>query len=177
MPQGRSAVPAKIKRAVLVEAGHRCAIPTCRVGTTEIAHIKPWRQVREHAFENLIALCPTCHARFDKGEIDRKAMQQYKANLGVINGRYGEIERRVLALFAENPSIKSIPMPAASDVMMLNLVKDGMFVRGLGPSLALLIPNGSNAEIDFSGGTQEFYTITEKGRDLVQRLATARALT
>jgi hypothetical protein len=68
-------------------------------------------------------------------------------------------------------------MPAASDVMMLNLVKDGMFVRGLGPSLALLIPNGSNAEIDFSGGTQEFYTITEKGRDLVQRLATARALT
>jgi 5-methylcytosine-specific restriction endonuclease McrA len=105
MPQGRSAVPAKIKRAVLVEAGHRCAIPTCRVGTTEIAHIKPWRQVREHAFENLIALCPTCHARFDKGEIDRKAMQQYKANLGVINGRYGEIERRVLALFAENPSI------------------------------------------------------------------------
>ncbi|MDX3135973.1 HNH endonuclease signature motif containing protein [Streptomyces europaeiscabiei] len=176
MPQGRTAIPAEVKRAVLVEAGHRCAIPTCRVGTTEIAHVKPWRQVRDHTFENLIALCPTCHTRFDRGEIDRKAMQQYKANLGVINGRYGEIERRVLTIFAENPDIKSIPMPAASDVAMLHLVKDGIFRRGLARDLALIIPNGSNAEIDFVGGTQEFYTITEKGRDLVQRLAEARAL-
>ncbi|MFF7138212.1 hypothetical protein ACFZBZ_38580 [Streptomyces sp. NPDC008196] len=103
-------------------------------------------------------------------------MQQYKANLGIINGRYGEIERRVLTIFAENPNIKSIPMPAASDVAMLHLVKDGIFRRGLARDLALIIPNGSNAEIDFAGGTQEFYTITEKGRDIVQRLAEARAL-
>jgi hypothetical protein len=30
MPEGRPAIPATVKRAVLVEAGHRCAIPTCR---------------------------------------------------------------------------------------------------------------------------------------------------
>ncbi|MFF3242908.1 HNH endonuclease [Streptomyces sp. NPDC002870] len=176
MAQGRTAVPVEVKRAVLVEAGHRCAIPTCRASTTEIAHIKPWHKVREHKFENLIALCPTCHSRFDKGEIDRKAMLQYKANLGVINGRYGEIERRVLTLFAENSEINSIPMPAASDVAMMHLVKDGLFVRGLKRELGILIPNGSNAVIDFAGGSQEFYTITEKGRDLVTRLANARSL-
>jgi hypothetical protein len=176
MPQGRKAVPAEVKRAVLVEAGHRCAIPTCRASTTEIAHIKPWSKVREHKFDNLIALCPTCHTRFDKGEIDRKSMLQYKANLGVINGRYGEIERRVLTLFAENPDINSVPMPAASDIAMMHLVKDGLFVRGLKPNLGILIPNGANAMIDFAGGTQEFYTITEKGRDLVARLVEARSL-
>jgi 5-methylcytosine-specific restriction endonuclease McrA len=40
----------------------------------EIAHIVPWEKVKEHTFDNLIVLCPTCHTRFDKGEIDRKSM-------------------------------------------------------------------------------------------------------
>ncbi|MEU2496005.1 HNH endonuclease signature motif containing protein [Streptomyces sp. NPDC007883] len=176
MSSRRTAVPAEIRRAVLVEAGHRCAIPTCRTSTTEIAHIKPWRQVKEHTFDNLIALCPTCHTRFDKGEIDRKSMLQYKANLGVINGRYGEIERRVLMIFAENPNIRTIPMPSASDVAMLHLVKDGMFRRGISQGLNMIIPNGSEAVIDFAGGTQEFYTITDKGLELVKRLAEAKSL-
>lgn len=177
MPDGRPAIPAALKRAVLIEAGHRCAIPTCKATTTEIAHIIPWEKVRNHTFENLIALCPTCHSRFDKGEIDRLSMQQYKANLGVINGRYGEIERRVLMLFAENPRINVIGMPLASDVAMLYLVKDGLFRRGFDQSngFGLLVPNGANAEIDFTG-KQEFYSITEKGREFVKRLAGARQL-
>jgi hypothetical protein len=39
--------------------------------------------VKEHEFVNLIALCPTCHTRFDDphNPLDRKAMRQYKANL------------------------------------------------------------------------------------------------
>ncbi|MFI5521973.1 hypothetical protein [Streptomyces platensis] len=39
--------------------------------------------MQKHEFKNLIALCPTCHARFDDphSPIDRKAMRQYKANL------------------------------------------------------------------------------------------------
>ncbi|WP_425829320.1 HNH endonuclease [Streptomyces fractus] len=81
MPNNRPAIPRELARSILVEAGHRCAIPTCRATTLEIAHITPWRQVRQHEFENLIALCPNCHTRFDKGEIDRKAMLQYKVNL------------------------------------------------------------------------------------------------
>jgi HNH endonuclease len=70
-----------LARQVLVEAGHRCAIPTCRATTTEIAHIDPWAKVREHTFDNLIVLCPTCHARYDKGEIDRQSMLMYKRDL------------------------------------------------------------------------------------------------
>lgn len=73
---------------MLVEAGHRCAIPTCLASPVVIAHIVPWAKVREHAFPNLIALCPTCHARYDRGEIDRQSMLQYKANLAALNSRY-----------------------------------------------------------------------------------------
>lgn len=104
-------------------------------------------------------------------------MLQYKANLGIINGRYGEIERRVLTLFADDSSISVIGMPLASDIAMLHLVKDGLFARGFdrNGNLGLVIPNGSSAVVDFTGG-QEFYSITEKGRELVRRLVEARQL-
>jgi hypothetical protein len=86
-------IPEQLKRDVLVEAGHRCAIPTCRQTTVEIAHIIPWETVQEHTFENLIALCPNCHDLYDKKHmIDRKAMQQYKANLSLINQRHRNSE-------------------------------------------------------------------------------------
>ena len=69
----RKSMPKELKFKVLTEAGYRCAVPTCKMPTTEIAHIEPWAKVNEHCFENLIALCPTCHTRFDKGEIDKKS--------------------------------------------------------------------------------------------------------
>ncbi|WP_206608448.1 HNH endonuclease signature motif containing protein [Streptomyces orinoci] len=114
MAEGRPNIPTDLKRAVLVEAGHRCAIPTCRQTPVDLAHITPWAKVREHTFENLIALCPTCHARFDRGEIDRKAMLQYKANLEIVNQRYTDTERQLLRVFLRQLEIderfrKSIP--------------------------------------------------------------------
>jgi HNH endonuclease len=86
---------------VLIEAGHRCAIPTCRAYPVVIDHIDDWARVREHRFENLIALCPTCHARKGNGrdKIDRPSLKIYKANLGLLNSRYGEYERRLLEQF------------------------------------------------------------------------------
>ncbi|MGW8846842.1 HNH endonuclease [Streptomyces xiamenensis] len=101
MPKDRCAIPEALKRSTLVEAGHRCAIPVCRQVPVEIAHIVPWSKVNEHSPDNLIALCPTCHARYDKGEIDRKSMLQYKSNLEVLNGRYTDTERQVLKIAAK----------------------------------------------------------------------------
>ncbi|WP_165959796.1 HNH endonuclease signature motif containing protein [Nonomuraea longispora] len=70
-----------MERKILIEAGHRCAIPTCRATPVEIAHIDPWAKVLEHRPENLIALCPTCHTRYDRHEIDRQSMLAYKRQL------------------------------------------------------------------------------------------------
>ncbi|MEV4322210.1 HNH endonuclease signature motif containing protein [Microbispora rosea] len=99
MAQNRPDIPADLKRAVLVEAGHRCAIPACRQMPVEIAHIVPWVTVKKHTFDNLIALCPTCHSRYDRGDIDRQSMIQYKANLEILNHRYTDIERQLLKAF------------------------------------------------------------------------------
>lgn len=82
----RPAIPAEIRRAVLVEAGHRCAIPTCRYPNVDLHHIVPWEKCESHDFDNLIALCSNCHRRADSGEIDRKALRIYKAQLSASLG-------------------------------------------------------------------------------------------
>lgn len=92
----RESIPEALKRRVLVEAGHRCAIPTCRNPVTEIAHIVPYHEVQKHEYENLIALCPTCHARADRGEIDRKALRMYKRILQRLTDKYERFELLVL---------------------------------------------------------------------------------
>ena len=92
----RPPIPTELEREVLLEAGHRCAIHTCRQAPIVVAHIVPWAKCKEHAFDNLIALCPNCHSRFDKGDIDRKSMYAYKHRLLLYTGRFTQFELRVL---------------------------------------------------------------------------------
>lgn len=85
----------------MIEAGHRCAIPTCRaVAPLQIDHIEDWAMVREHKFENMIVLCANCHGLKNEGprRLDRKALRQYKDNLSTINDRNGDLERRLLSM-------------------------------------------------------------------------------
>lgn len=159
----RPAIPQPLERQVKMEAGHRCAIPTCRQTPVELAHILPWKDVKEHTFENLIALCPTCHTRYDRGEIDRKSMQQYKANLSILNGRYGDLERRVLSYFARRPDMEEIWIHQALEILLTYLLQDGLVVRS--QDFKSLF---SKAEVP--------YRITPKGREFVGRWLEAREL-
>jgi len=84
-------IPADLRRRVLVEAGHRCAIPACRHIDVDIHHIIPWKQCQKHEYENLIALCPNCHRRAGQGKIDRKSLRIYKEKL---RDHFGEIPER-----------------------------------------------------------------------------------
>ena len=132
----------------------------------ELAHIVPWSQVQEHTFGNLIALCPTCHTRYDQGDIDRKSMLQYKANLSVLNSRYGDLERRVLQLFANNPRADTIRMGSDVDLLMMYLVEDGLLE---------IVPRQSGVYID-GEPTHRLYKITRPGREFVVRWIEAQPL-
>lgn len=77
MPEGRPAIPEEIKRQVLAEAGHRCAV--CGLtGPLELAHIEPWHKTRNHESNNLISLCSNCHSLADKEEWGKKTLAAYK---------------------------------------------------------------------------------------------------
>jgi HNH endonuclease len=96
LSSSRSAIPADIRRRVLVEAGHRCAIPTCRHIDIDIHHIIFVEDGGENSYENLIALCPNCHRMTHQGKIDRKALQIYKSNLRYLHDKYSNAEMDVL---------------------------------------------------------------------------------
>lgn len=172
--QERPSIPAELKRSVLVEAGHRCAIPTCRTTTMELAHIEPWAKVQEHTFDNIIALCPNCHTRFDKGEIDRKSMRMYKENLALLNNRYGEFERRVFAILAETKE-QLISVGAGGDVLLANAIKDGLLVDTNVEGMSLNVTS-SDGKIAKSFRSQFVYLVTPKGADFIERFAAGRTL-
>ena len=92
----RSSIPAEIKRRILIEAGYRCAVPTCRFPITENAHIISWADSKDHSYENLIALCPNCHTMYDSGKIEPAAIIAYKKKLLFLNEVYSRFEMDVL---------------------------------------------------------------------------------
>lgn len=162
----RPAIPTKLKRAVLIEAGHRCAIPTCRQTPVELAHIVPWNKIQEHTFGNLIALCPTCHTRFDRGDIDRLSIEQYKANLTLISDRYNDLEIRVLESFYSNPDQIEIKLPGGMNLMVAYLIKDNLLTK-IG-----------EVGIYFNGvPSHEIYGITESGKQFIANWVAGRAIT
>ena len=168
----RDAIPAEVKRAVLVEAGHRCAIPTCRATTTEIAHIVPWAETHDDSFENLIALCPNCHTRFDqKKEIDRASIKMYKHNLGILNNRYGEFERRLFEVLAKSGE-RIFVLGAAGDVLVANAVKDGFFEDKKVEGVGFLVKASNGFEKNFP--MTFTYWVTDAGVEFIKRFASGQ---
>ncbi len=165
----RDPISASIKRAVLVEAGHRCAIPTCRTTTIEIAHIVPWAESKDNSFENLIALCPNCHTRYDqKKEIDRLSITMYKHNLGILNNRYGEFERRLFEVLARTGE-RVFVVGAGGDLLVANAVKDGFFEdkQIMGPNWDVTDTNGFKKSFPM---TFTFW-VTDAGIEFIHRYA------
>ena len=115
-----------------MEAGHRCALPNCGQTTVHIAHIEPWAKVKNHEFHNLIALCPTCHARFDRGEIDLKAMRAHKAILAKGADFSDGIAERVdrLEALAKVPNGTAVPGFAEGISVFYNRTFEVGFVDG-----------------------------------------------
>ncbi len=78
----RRAVPSPVVVSVLTEAGYRCAVPTCRtILAIDIHHMVEVVDGGGNEQANLLPLCPTCHALFDRGEISRDSIYAWKAML------------------------------------------------------------------------------------------------
>jgi hypothetical protein len=158
----RPPIPADLKRRVLVEAGHRCAIPTCRHITVEIHHIVPWETCKVHEYHNLIALCPNCHHRADRGEIDRKSLRIYKASLRFTHDKFSQFEVDTLFSACELPNTHGLQYPRGMELMVKRLLETG-FVS--------LQDNQSGSAAMFGMRVDPLILIaTDKGREYVSSL-------
>jgi len=137
-------------------------------------HVRPsdsslvdYAKVREHTFENLILLCANGHARVTAKEIDTLSVKQFKANLSVVMQRCGDLERRVLELFAQNPSAGKIELPGGQGLLLSYLLRDGLLVQ---------LPREGGQVVIMGLPAVELYGLTPAGRDFVNRWVTARDL-
>lgn len=161
----RPAIAADVKRQVLVEAGHRCAIPTCREIVIEVHHIEPWSKSQDHSYGNLIALCPTCHARADRGEIDRKSLRLYKANLRYTHERFSQFEVDVLLGLAKlgvNNASQDYCLPPYNMLLVKRLL-DASYIKRFRAG-------GGSGAIGGINVTPEYLVLTKAGNDFVESL-------
>jgi hypothetical protein len=145
-----------------------------------IEHIDDWAKVRKHEFENLIALCPTCHNRKGNGpqQIDRKALRQYKANLAILNSRYSEAERRLIEYHIEQLRLREghlgdgavrplVPVTIGMEPQIWYLVRDG-YLEKVKPGMLSLGISGLPIV--------EFYQFTAAGEEFIERWAAAQPI-
>lgn len=175
----RPHVARPLLRAVHIEAGHRCAVPTCRqTSGLEVHHIDNWAKVQEHKLENLILLCAVCHSRATKGEIDRLSMRAYKQNLLTMSGRYGDLERRVLDYFVRHPSAETIVVDRSHELLLMYLVEDRL-LSAVGPGNGAICFSESGRDEPAAGDIllgPMIWRLTDEGQAIVAVLRSARVL-
>ncbi len=157
----RPSIPAELRRQILIEAGHRCAIPTCRNIVCDIHHIIPWEKCKEHNYENLIALCLICHRRADNEEIDRKSLRTYKANLRYIHEKFSHFEIDMLFGLYNLPPDKEAGWPPFL-MLLIERLLDSEYVERI----------QSTGKVTFSGlnFNPDRLRITAKGREFIESL-------
>jgi len=73
--------PTAVRRELLVEAKHKCAICRESVPVFQFHHMLEWEKVKHHDAKDMLGLCGTCHDKCTVGKIDKKAQYRYKALL------------------------------------------------------------------------------------------------
>ncbi|MBW1992993.1 MAG: HNH endonuclease [Deltaproteobacteria bacterium] len=99
----RKSIPGNTRRQVLHEAGYKCGNPVCRtILTLDFHHLIPVSREGSNRLENLLPLCPNCHALHHKGEIPIESIRSWKMLLLALNEAF---DRRSIDLLLAIESI------------------------------------------------------------------------
>jgi hypothetical protein len=125
----------------------------------------PWERVKKHEYHNLIALCPNCHRRAEKGEIDRESLRRYKANLRFAHDKFSQLEIDILfALHGKAPAHEAQWPPFLT--LLITRILEAGYVR--------LMPNpAGSAAILGMEIAPAILTLTQAGIEFVQSLETS----
>ena len=150
----RKALPASTVLAVLTEAGYRCAVPTCRtILAIDLHHMVELGKGGTNDPANLVALCPTCHALYHRGTIQKDSVHLWKGMLVALS--------------------QAFDTQAIDDLLFLyKLPDDQLFVSGDGVLRfsRLIAAELAGFQLYMQNGPMLLYRIgaTEKGAALVR---------
>jgi hypothetical protein len=154
----RKPIPRATQRDVLHEAGYRCGNPGCRgIITLDIHHIEYVSESGGNGAENLLPLCPTCHALHHAGLIPLESIRTWKMLLLSLNDGFS---RAAIDFLLALDHLGERPSLIATDtiLMMGSLIASGL--------ITVAHPNaGDIPDRDFT--QTRFVSLSEKGRAFV----------
>lgn len=102
----RKKIPIDVITKVVHEAGYRCANPACRtIITIDIHHIEYVSAGGSNEPDNLLPLCPTCHALHHKHFISNESIRTWKMLLLSLNHAFDRQAVDILLLLATQPHL------------------------------------------------------------------------
>lgn len=86
MSQKRKSLSVSTRMLVLHESGYKCANPVCRtILTLDIHHLEYISDGGDNSIDNLLAICPNCHALHHRGVIPVESLRAWKLILLSLN--------------------------------------------------------------------------------------------
>jgi hypothetical protein len=149
----RKKIRHSVSVAVLTEAGYRCAVPTCRtILAIDLHHMVEVTAGGGNEPGNLLALCPTCHALFHRGEIARESIYTWKSVLISLSQAFDFAAMDQL-LFLNRPEINNLVVSGDGVLQFSRLIASGL----------------AAFQLNMRNGPLAIYTIrlTERGAALV----------
>lgn len=158
-------IPAATKREVLIEAGYRCAVPTCRtLLILDIHHIIEVSENGGNDLSNLIALCPTCHDLYHRKHISREAISAWKVMLAGLSQAYDKnVIDNLLFLSSEDSAPEEMGFICTGDGITQFTA---LFASGL--ASYNYTKAGSTGNMGSPSYINYKIQLTEKGKNLVQ---------
>jgi len=158
MAKGRKSLALDVKKLVLHESGYRCANPTCQtILTLDIHHLEYVSEGGKDTSDNLLPLCPTCHALHHHGTIPSESLRAWKMLLISINE--GLDRKSMDRLFALD----------GMDQVGLYVSGDGLFECGALLASRLISVVDVSISLGHKGSGHALYKImlTERGKAIV----------
>lgn len=121
----RQAIPTATRRAVLLEAGDSCSNPTCHVPLLHAHHIDYVQTGGGNGEDNLIALCPNCHAMVHNKTIPVDAVRTWKTMLIAANHAWTKETLNNL-LFRDTVLAESLYLTGDGVVRFSDLIVSGL---------------------------------------------------
>jgi hypothetical protein len=154
MVKKRKALPLEIRNLVLHEAGYKCANPSCRgILTLDIHHLDYVSNGGRDSADNLLALCPNCHAMHHKGHIPIESIRTWKMLLLSLNEGF---DKRSIDMLLALHQIGRLNVSGEGVLACSSLIASGL-VRQFMPMKSF-----------FDGNPSYLLELTDKGQLLVE---------
>ena len=175
----RTRITDSTRALVLLEAGYKCANPTCRhILTLELHHIVWVKDGGANDPANLLALCSNCHSLHTHRHIPATAIQTWKSLLVALNSANHGTADLLLVLAADEARTRE-PTTGTQFNLPFRFTGDGL------PALAGLLTSGiieiskHFSGVNTWGSSMPSFEVrlTDKGRALVAAWQAGRAFT